>query len=458
MKKTLLFSIFAGLILASCSTPEDLASKVFLNEVPKDNFETMTLADFPSLSAGNARGVALADDATYVVADPFLLKYDLNGKIVSYANPKILPCGVEVARVGEKLFVACRQEGVYEIDLVKNEIAYHYTKAEGLEEYQNPIFAVQGKTLWIGTFDGIAKIDTDTRKVVFYNDELGFEGTHLSSNVYTRGDQVWATVSANAYNGGGAGYYNADDTWTFFGPKDFKKNDLGRVDFMHFIVSDEGVFATYQDGGPENTVLSKFDPVLQKWNQIYAAGWDDFNTNIDSKLPAPETYKSYQINFTYEDQEGRFQIYRNESWADAGTLRVYLALSPLVDDTYYLLGETGIDSFSKEDAFPKVINSEKFPGGTSKFFVSADSKYLVILSSNINDMGGDVRSYAVQVLKLDDSSYYSLKIEGDDVEQEDLFQVSDKIEMAQDGAKMYVVLTSGKKLTLDLEKKTFGVE
>ena len=46
--------------------------------------------------------------------------------------------------------MACREE-VSEIDLIENEISYNYTK-DGLEEYQNPQFAVQGNNFMDGYF------------------------------------------------------------------------------------------------------------------------------------------------------------------------------------------------------------------------------------------------------------------------------------------------------------------
>ncbi len=454
--KKILFLVFAGLIFAACNKPvEDLTNKVFLNEIPKDDFAALTLEDFPSYSAGYSRGVAVGENSFYVVSDPYVLNYAFDGTILSYANPKVLTCGVAAAVVGEKLFVACRQEGIYEIDLNKNEIVYNYTKADGLEEYQNPNFAVQGKTLWVGTFDGVAKINTETRKVRFY-DELNFPGSHLGATVYVNGDSVWATIAANAYNSGSAGYYNSgDDTWTTFGIKDFKKTDLDRVDFERFVVSSEGVFASFQDGGPANTVLTKFDPTSQTWNEIYSAGWGEFGENVAAHLPQPSTYTDYEIEYSYENPLAKFTIYRDGS--SIVGVPTFLALSPLIKDTYYLLSSTGIYSFSEEDAFPKLVVEDRFPGRDSRFFVSDGDKYLVILSANVNEMGGGTNSYAVQVLNLKDKGYYLLEIDAGKLAEEDLFQVSDKIQMKQDGQKMYVELTSGKKLTLDLDAKTFGV-
>lgn len=457
MKKVLFF-IAAGLLLVSCSKVEVPVSQVpgvFIDRIPFS--EDMKIEDFPGYKSGYSDAMAIAEDAVYLVSDPYIMKYDFDGNLLAYADPKILPCGVEVEKVGDKLFVACREEGVYEIDLTKNEIAYNYTHEDGIEEYRNPNFAVQGKNLWMGTFDGVAKIDTETRKISFY-DELNFPGSHLSSTVYANGDLVWAIVSANAYNSGSAGYYNADDdTWTIFGVKDFKKTDPDRVDFHRFVASSEGVFASFQDGGPENTVLTKFDDATQKWIQIYAAGWGEFGDKVESYLPARETYSQYEINSDWKNPLAKFRIYKDGTWKDAGDVPSYVALSPLVEDTYYLLSTKGIHSFSKEDAFPKFVTGTEFVRGDVKMFVSDNNKYLVALIADINEMGGELNSYAVQVLNLEDLSYYAREIDGDGVEQEDVFQISEKIEMLQDGDKMYIELTSGKKLTLDLGEKTFGI-
>ena len=312
----------------------------------------------------------------------------------------------------------------------------------------------------MGTFDGVAKINTETRKIDFY-DELNFQGSHLGASVYVNGDEVWATISANAYNDGAAAYYNSEDnTWTNFGPKDFKKNDWNRVDFHRFIVSSEGVFASYQDGGPENTVLAKFNPVDQKWESVYSAGHEEFERSIDSYLPAEESYKGYRIDYTSQDPAAKINVYRDGEWKERGVFPSYSALSPLIGDTYYLLSLAGIDSFSKDDAFPQNIVADELPANSvdhAQFFISEDRVNLIVLSSDVMKMGGIVLGYSVQVLNTKDLSYYSLEIDGDELEGDDIFDVSEKTEMMQDGEKLYWPLTSGKKLTLDLDEKTFAV-
>jgi hypothetical protein len=133
-------------------------------------------------------------------------------------------------------------------------------------------------------------------------------------------------------------------------------------------------------------------------------------------------------------------------------------LSPLVGDTYYLLGKTAIYSFSVEDAFPQHVVDADIVRENVRLFVSDSGEYLIALSSDITEMGGGLNKYLAQVLNLKTKEYYAREIDGDNVAQEDVLQVSEKTEVLRDGDEMYIELSAGKKLSLDLKEKTFVLE
>lgn len=434
--------------------PEITENSVFIPEIPKENFENLSLEDFPSFNGGYAKGVALHGEDIFVVADPYLLKYDFDGNLLAYANPKILSCGVEIAVIDDSLFVDCRQEGIFEIDLNKNEIVYNYTEKDGLLSSQNPVFAVQGTTLWMGTFEGIAKIDTESRKVRFYQKELMTDGdTKVSAEVYTNQEQVWATLNANAYNNGGAILYNeAEDSWTQFTPEDFKTTDFERVDFREFIVSSEGIFAVYQDGGPANTVLAKFDPDTNKWEQIQKANYQ-LDEELKQYLPAKETYTNYELTDYNETGITNLKVYDGTVWREVNIYGVEnVAISPLVDDTYYILTNYGIYSFAKADKFPELLINEDFSLGTDRIFASEDQHYILFLTQDIMGMGPVDPVNHLGILDTSNNSFYT--IEYGTEEYEESFVINEKTELVQEGNKFYIDLMNGERVILDIETKT----
>ncbi|MDP3771482.1 MAG: hypothetical protein Q8R16_04230, partial [bacterium] len=351
------------------------AKPLFLRSAADREFVTLTLADLPSVAAGFMHGVVY-DDRVYVISDinsieqqRHLLEYHTDGTLMAQLNPAYGVCDdpIDLAIIGDAMFLACRDEGVLEVDLVQERITRTFDHARGLENLQNLELAADDTTLWVGTFDGVGKIDIVTGAVRFYREALGIPGGQLpakyGTHVYARNGEVWAQVNANSHSVGGVARYDAAaDAWMPYGPEAFgvvrNPNREYRIDIHPFIVSDVGIFAVYQDGG--EVIVRKFVAIQGIWEVVARApSRSPMNDErIREILPPPETYRSFESLPAINGAATSFRIFRDGAWVEVPTLgRAYLAMTEPVDGTRYVLSTSGLETMTKEDFTPRVLAS-----------------------------------------------------------------------------------------------------
>ncbi len=397
------------------------APGAFLYRIPMDDFENMELTDFPSAEIYYTwPKAAVWSGRLFYLSYPHVLEYSWNGELLGYTDLDEVECSTDMELVGDDLFVACRDVGVYQIDLNTNEVTYIYDASDGLLSLVNPDLGHSGDVLWMGTFDGLAKIYPETGEVVFYDEELGVEGK-LGTRVFVRGSEVWISISANAYSTGYAMRYDYEsDSWDAYGPEDFKTENATRIDFQDFIVSDEGVYVTFQDGSPSKETLKKFNPDTDSWDEIYFDTYVEFNENFESYLPAPETYKSVIYENRGYDQYDDAQIYDGDEWVTAD-LDVYKFIDFVYDevDSYYLLGSDGLYSFVETDRFPEKIATTDNLWSTSfsKIFIDEENEYVVFFSAEMNEMMGTWTTLRIGVYDVETGEFFDDYIELDQAQE-----------------------------------------
>jgi S-layer homology domain len=392
----------------------------FVYNVPVDNFENMELADFPIAEEYyNWPKAAVWEGRLFYLSYPHVLEYSWSGELLGYTDLDEVECSTDMELIGDDLFVVCRDVGIYQIDLNTNEVTDFYDDSNGILTMVNPDLGHSGDVLWMGTFDGLAKIYPETGEVIFYDDELGVEGK-LGTRVFARGSEVWITITANAYSTGYAMRYDYEnDSWDAYGPEDFKTEDTTRIDFNNFIVSDEGVYVTFQDGGPSKVMLKKFNPDTDSWDEIYFDTYVEFNENFESYLPAPETYKAV----VYEDwgygQYVDAEIYDGDEWVTVD-LDVYKFIDFVYDevDKYYLLGSDGLYSFVETDSFPEKFATTDGIWSTSfaEIFIDDENKYVVYFLADMNEMMGTWTTLRIGVYDVEAGEFFSDFIELDEAQ------------------------------------------
>ncbi len=427
------------------TTDTAVAQNVFLSSVPTDDFQNLTLKDFPSTESLMPPKAILWKDKVFVRSTlshevsygPDILEYDLTGNLLAYTDKKILTCSPrDMAVSGDYLFVSCMNVGIYKIDLVKNQVDYFYGEENGLKNTQNWQLTVDGETLWVGTFKGLGKIDIKTNEVEFYsgNELKGVDCMDTpATHVYARNGEVWATLTANAYCAGGASRYDSkNDQWTFYAVKDFKKRDLERVDFDQFLVSDNGVYAVYQDGGPDFETLAKFDSQKKVWDIVYQTEYDRFKEDVSQYLyptykfyegglkylPPRETYDSVNIEIGEKDVKvEHLYVFYGAKWIEVPFIFEEYVDITRIDDVYYLLSNLGMDEFTELDKFPKTVATSDniFMLDRSKSFSTEDKKYVGFFSIDYSEMGGGNNAYGIGVYNVQDKTFFDGKMSGDEL-------------------------------------------
>lgn len=413
MFKKILLLLVLSLVLTSCDSfgekiaevenekvavVEDLSpDRVFVDKITNTDFENLKIEDFPSMIQNyNWPESVVWKNRVFFLSYPNIMEYDLKGNFVSYTNLDLIPCSTEMALINDSLFIACRDIGIYEVNLNSNRIVYVYDNSNGLVSLQNPKLTADGDTLWFGTFDGIYRINTKTHEVKGYLDELAVGGAKVQGRVYARNGDVWAHVIASGSSAGGLAHYNyKTDSWKMYGPVAFKtpgslnKYDYDRIDFDEVIVSDDSVYVRYQDQGTEKVAIRKFDPKADVWNEIYSAQYMVFEENYKKYLPSTQTYVSYRYENSL-DSGLNFEIYNNSKWLKLPIEYVQFSGLYKVGDIYYLVSHHGIYTFSKGDKLPKLltkISGYIYGGSSMSVFVTDDNKYVVYVDVVGGEMG-----------------------------------------------------------------------
>jgi len=363
---------------------------VFVSAISSDRFDDLTLEDFPStLSDGYAQSAAVYKDHIFIASINHILEYDQQGALVRYSDQHILNCAGElpgvIAVAGDSLYMACWNVGIFEIDLLQNRTVYLFDTANGLTNTQNLRLFVDDQTLWVATFSGMFRIDRSSRTVKKYSNIFGSACPDENVSAFVSNNDVWATSLAGC---GAAEYQPTDDRWTVYPPTVFNQNDVSRVDFNDFIVSSAGVFATHQDGGPDHIVLSQFDPITTIWNYVTEETGETFPKIIAEFLPAMDTYTSSYA--TTNNNLTVWHLKTDDNWMTLALPdRHYLAMTPLMDDRYFLLSSLGMEQYVKDQAFPELLTTHIAGNSGARILVSSKGNFVLGISDQINDYGGD---------------------------------------------------------------------
>jgi hypothetical protein len=148
----------------------DSGRPVFLSAIPAGRFDDLKLDDLPStMLSGQDLPIAVANNHLFRPTPRHLLEYDHSGRLVRYSDPAVFACSdgyaPRITGVGRTLYAGCLDDAVYEIDLEANRVVARYGYEAGLTNVQNFDLVSDGGVLWIGTMEGIFRLDRATREV-----------------------------------------------------------------------------------------------------------------------------------------------------------------------------------------------------------------------------------------------------------------------------------------------------
>jgi hypothetical protein len=376
-----------------------LGLDVFVSSIPAERMANLQIEDFPSTpESGFLQSYVNYKDHVFVSSDHHILEYTSSGELVRYSDRRVFDCADgypgDLALAGDMLYVACSNDGIYEIDLNANRILYRFSLEDGIPSVQNLRLTIDGNRLWVATFDGVAKIDRKTREVKMYRKELGIP--HRSDNetteyynvkIFRFENGIWAVSESS----GVARYEEETDSWKEYLPEVFNQYDTSSLYFDAFVYSRSGLAMIHQDGGPDHYVLSLFDDISGKWNRV-------------SDFPYPEYQEKYKEYYSLMPAK-TFSMMPD---------RRYYFMNPWNNEGCYLFSTSGIEKFFSGDAFPRLIapGSIEYSSGHRLLF-SETGKYLMGISDVVFEFSGKWDSSLVVIYDMENKKYFSKVIYDD---------------------------------------------
>lgn len=385
------------------SPTSTLPGSIFHTQGLRDKFVKLTQEDLPSYQDPRGRiPIASWNGSVYAAAQQHVVKYGLDGQFLGMTYLDDMDCANDLAVMGDSLFVACWGKGLYEIDLKTEKIAYRYDASNGLLNLSNLQLVPTDDYLWIGTFGGAARLDPATHEMKFYRTELGVPGEIFTTRIVAENGQVWALVTANAYTPGGAALYDDQlQTWKAYLSKDFKTKDLTRIDFNGFVVTDSAAYATYQDGGPDNTVISRLDFGQPKW-QVVAQGADDAISAQFKDLTGYAGFSQERSNTQFVDGKWKVRVMvKGKTVSMPMDAETYFAMLKYGDEAYYFIALAGFQALKPEDALPRTIPSDFSFADINRLIRSPNGRYVVATSIVRSDYDGTLGEIKVMVYDPD---------------------------------------------------------
>ncbi|MBI2483097.1 hypothetical protein HYV74_02865 [Candidatus Uhrbacteria bacterium] len=408
-------------VVPSAPEPAPEAPPLFLSWKTTRAVATLQLDELPSVGSGLRRVIpyrdgfmVLTERASWMERSQVLWYADDSAPqrvhLIAQLNPRAVSgCEVhDIAIVRDVLYLGCLDVGVMEIDLIAPRILGSYGIRAGIPDLRNFHFAVDGDALWVGTYNGAARIDVQSRTVRAYRAELGIRGALLNVEMYARNGEVWALVRAHAESAGGVARYDASrDQWIAYGPDAFGVRDRSRIDFEEFIVSDHGVFAVYQDGGPDNVVLATTYERDGRWIPIAHGKYRDGSRArmLQEQLPPRATYVDAEEQRDPQGMPMAIRAFRGGAWVtitpDPAFHSYYAVLPGSATVPAFVISSIGIEAVAASDFYPRlvartahadILRSAAWDGRIA-LERSADRRYIAVAARDVQAMDGAVTGF-----------------------------------------------------------------
>ena len=190
--------VFIFLLLKYNSSQPPINNQALVEYIP--NFETLTLVDLPNFT--DFRDVYDYNEHIIVVGFNRVVEYDnKNNKFIRANNPEVLGCVYDSAKIDNFLFVSCNSHfpdekflpetktiiasKIYKIDLNTGKIVKQYFGNElliapSIDRHSASVFKTKGarsnlilgsrgNILYMGSWDGVEKMDIVSEKITLYS-------------------------------------------------------------------------------------------------------------------------------------------------------------------------------------------------------------------------------------------------------------------------------------------------
>lgn len=409
--KSILVFIFIGLVLGVGGAslyffntrnrlpPIELPNPSLLSPIPTPMIESFfnfripppidqtTIYDLPNTAHPN--NIIRYKNHLWFTSDGSLIEYDpKTQKMVAYSNAKKYNCGRDIVLIHDYIYAPCNidniddafgttnilhttyftgHSGILRIDPNTHNITKVFSKQDGLVNQYNLQLYTDNEDIWVGTFDGVARINTTNDKVAFFKQQLGFPDVNKSysiNHLIIDKDYVWVFFGSHVESQGGVALYNKKtDTWTAFGPSELKESperfdlDFGSNSY-HAKLIPNGIQIAFRDGkvGNEDKLVEKqYNYDTKVWRKVteYVATGADYDKTY--KL-LESTYPTTHQKYSFVDSSGLVQLKipgENKTYQLDG--RTNYILSQLVNGKRYILTSGTVDVIDDSQPFRQIV-------------------------------------------------------------------------------------------------------
>ncbi len=454
-----------------------------LSGIPLERLEIDDFPDFKTI-----RGVVHYQDKVWMSGGGSLVEFDTsNNSVTRYSDPQVVNCDDNLAVVGNHLFVPCRSltsysdepgsdsppYGIYKVNLETNQVDYVYTDKDGLLNRENYKIYSDGNYVWVATFNGVARINSLTDEIEFFQQELKINATKFGiASILPDKNYVWVIVNAHAYSKGGLALFNKmTQEWKAFGPEELR--DDGRYERVDVEFS-FGRYALKLIPGGVRVGFREKEPdfsgdILVEKEYNYSTGaWVKANsmpiTGKHFETGRQQLAETYSITSEYgeKDQNGFTQLFIGEKSQPRYTIngRDFLSISEVISNKRYLITSASLDYINSSSQFPEIIlnfGRDVDPGfidSDVRMYLVDNAEILIVIDPNVEMSAYDGSVSLAGVAKIwvvDTNSNQVLKEYQSD--QQFAWRQDIDFNARQDGDKIFLTNQSGNQKIIEYDRK-----
>lgn len=421
--------------------PEPNSSRIlkfnpfFYFEVPKP-LSNIDVLDLPG--AAGISNIIEYKNHLWFVGDGSIKEYDIeNGKLISYSNRKKANCDRDVVLIDEYIYATCRvtndtfgtthqpttkiftgDYGILKINPNSHEVERVFERKDGLLDGENYTLYQDGNDIWIGTYNGVGRINTKTNKVNFYRQEL----SHIESirpysivSMLIDKEYVWVFFYSHIESKGGAATYSKKNgIWKDLSEPELNEHQdkLSNLYIGSAKLIPGGIQIAFSDRSTadKKIVEKQFNYESGIWKKVgeYPGGsglqYEETRKLLESTYPSRPSYY-------FVDTNGLTQIRMpgtNKTYELNG--RGNRILSPVFEGKRYILTGATIDVLDNSAAFPQIYipleksmfsyhSSEDYVA-QSHFFIDPQSLLALVIDSDCEKQEGCTNNQQIQLVDL----------------------------------------------------------
>ncbi len=391
-------------------------NKYFTTPLP--SLAQLRLSDIPNTASVN--GIGKYKNKLWLVVDGRVIEFDPSRNEITHVSTDFFgSCFSNLAIIGNHLYFSCfansdyfSPQTLYKVNLDTLLVEKTFNAANGIQGSSNYTVYPDGTDIWLATFEGITKIDSQD-KFTNFGKEIGISASKFDvSRVLIDERSIWAYFPAHAYSQGGIARYDKQtQKWQAFGPSELRDFDKSRFDLTGWSSKfpDKVLVSSYESKGlsgsaPYVCTLKQFAYETNKFTTVQAVSDSDPNAcrelaeDTGWKFGLPENWEVenddfYLTQLVHRGTDGKKTPYLIDG-------RASLFITPVINNARYILTNATVDKMEIDDPYPKILfklgqdiaisrSTTDFNSNENNlsFWVDDAVKYALVVNSGCNPMG-----------------------------------------------------------------------